>query len=254
MKSLHGRVALITGGASGIGFGVATVLRAEGASVVIADVDERRANEAVLALGGGPTAATVVTDVTSRASVDAAMAAAMRMFGSVDIVVANAGIYPSASAVDIDDAFWDRIVAVNLKGALHCVQASIPIMRERGYGRIVLMSSITGTLVGAPGYSAYGATKAAMTGLMRSVALEVARDGITVNSVLPGNIETPGFRDLDREHQDAMLAAIPMGRLGDPLDVGWAVRFLASEEASFVTGQTLVTDGGQVLPEKVSGA
>ncbi len=122
-------------------------------------------------------------------------------------------------------------------------------MRSNGYGRIVLTSSITGSLVGQPGYSLYGASKAAMLGFIRSVALEVADAGITVNAVLPGNIRTPGFDDLGPAHEQAMLAAIPLGMVGQPADVGWAVRFLASPEARYITGQTLVIDGGQVLPE-----
>ena len=122
-------------------------------------------------------------------------------------------------------------------------------MRRRGYGRVVLTSSITGSIVGQPGYSHYGASKAAMLGFMRSAALEVAADGITINAVLPGNIRTPGFDDLGRDHEAAMLAAIPLGVFGEPEDVGWAVRFLASPEAGYITGQTLVIDGGQVLPE-----
>jgi 3-oxoacyl-[acyl-carrier protein] reductase len=122
-------------------------------------------------------------------------------------------------------------------------------MRIRRYGRIVLTSSITGSITGQPGYAHYGASKAAMLGFMRSAALEVADDRITVNAVLPGNIRTPGIGDLGPEHVRSMVAAIPLGTLGEPEDVGWAVRFLASPEAAYITGQTLVIDGGQVLPE-----
>ncbi|HUA41724.1 MAG TPA: SDR family oxidoreductase [Streptosporangiaceae bacterium] len=125
----------------------------------------------------------------------------------------------------------------------------MPVMSARGYGRIVLTSSITGSVVGQPGYAHYGATKAAMLGLMRSAALEVAAAGITINAVLPGNIATPGFAELGPDHVARMLAAIPLNRFGEPEDVGWAVRFLASREAGYITGQTLIIDGGQVLPE-----
>ncbi len=140
-------------------------------------------------------------------------------------------------------------MAVNVRGALLAMQACLPQMTIQRYGRIVLTSSITGSVVGQPGYAHYGATKAAMIGLMRSAALEVATDGITINAVLPGNIQTPGFTGLGPDHARRMLAAIPLGRFGQPEDVGWAVRFLASREAGYITGQTLIIDGGQVLPE-----
>ena len=138
---------------------------------------------------------------------------------------------------------------VNAKGALHSIQACLPQMREQGYGRIVLTSSITGPVTGIPGFAHYGASKAAMLGLMTTAALEVARQGITINAVLPGNIETPGLADVGPEHYAAMLASIPGGKLGHASDIAWAVRFLASPEARFITGHPLIVDGGQVLPE-----
>jgi 3-oxoacyl-[acyl-carrier protein] reductase len=144
------------------------------------------------------------------------------------------------------------VMAINVRGALFAMQACLPQMTIQGCGRVVLTSSITGSVVGQPGYAHYGASKAAMLGLMRSAALEVANEGITVNAVLPGNIRTPGFGDLGPEHERAMLAAIPLGVFGEPEDVGWAVRFLASREARYITGQTLIIDGGQVLPESAT--
>jgi len=129
------------------------------------------------------------------------------------------------------------------------VQACLPTMVARGYGRIVLTSSITGPVTGHPGFAHYGASKAAMLGFMRSAAVELAQTGVTVNAVLPGNVSTPGFADTSGEHQRLMLSSIPMGRYAEPEDVGWAVRFLASPEAAYITGQTLIVDGGQVLPE-----
>jgi len=138
---------------------------------------------------------------------------------------------------------------LNVGGAVRTVQACLPPMRARGYGRIVLTSSITGPITGQPGFTHYGASKAAMLGFMRSAAVELARSGITVNAVMPGNVATEGFADTSDEHQRRMLSSIPMGRYAEPEEIGWAVRFLASPEAAYITGQTLVVDGGQVLPE-----
>src|SRR4029077_2297839 len=167
----------------------------------------------------------------------------------IDILAANAGIYPTAELAAIDDALWDRVMDVNVKGAVRAVQACMSTMVSRGYGRIVLTSSITGPLTGQAGYAHYGASKAAMLGLMRSAAIELAPSGLTVNAVMPGNIETPGLAETSEEHQRLMFSSIPMGRFGTAEEVGWVVRFLASPEAGYVTGQTLIVDGGQVLPE-----
>jgi 3-oxoacyl-[acyl-carrier protein] reductase len=150
---------------------------------------------------------------------------------------------------DISDATFAEVVGVNVLGAIHSIQACVPVMREHRYGRVVLTSSITGPLVAAVGYALYGSTKAAMLGLMRGFALELAGHGITINAVQPGNVRTGGFEQLDEEYQRQMVQAIPMRRLAEPEEVGWAVRFLASEEAAYITGQTIVIDGGQVLPE-----
>lgn len=250
MESLEGRVAIVTGAARGIGRGIATVLRAEGADVLLADVDEPAAQAAAASLcAKGEHAIAVAVDVTVPADVTRMAEVATGRWGRVDILAANAGIYPHIPLAQLRPADLDQIMAINVRGALLAIQACLPSMTERSYGRIVLTSSITGAVVGQPGYAHYGATKAAMVGLMRSAALEVAAAGVTINAVLPGNISTSGFADLGPQHASRMLAAIPLGRFGDPLDVGWAVRFLASREAGYITGQTLIIDGGQVLPE-----
>ena len=250
MERLDGQVAIVTGAARGIGAGIAGVLRAEGADVVLADIDgdAAAARAAELDPDGGHSLA-FATDVTVRTDLDALAQATVDRWGRIDILAANAGIYPHIPFTALDPDQWDRLMAINVRGAVFAAQACLEPMQRRGYGRVVLTSSITGSVVGQPGYTAYGASKAAMLGFMRSAALEVADAGITVNAVLPGNIRTPGFGDLGPEHERAMLAAIPVGVLGEPEDVGWAVRFLASPEARYITGQTLVIDGGQVLPE-----
>ena len=247
MHPLTDHVAVVTGAARGIGRGIAAVLAAEGARVVIADIDGAAAEQTAAELGGGAIA--VATDVRDRGSVEALAAAALAAHGRIDILAANAGIYPSTDLADIDDALWDRVMDINVKGALHAVQACTPAMLARGYGRIVLTSSITGPVTGQVGYAHYGASKAAMLGFMRSAAVELATSGVTVNAVMPGNIETPGLGETSDDHQRLMLSSIPMGRFGTAEDVGWAVRYLVSREAGYVTGQTVIVDGGQVLPE-----
>jgi len=245
MQDLTGQVAVVTGAARGIGRGIASVLAAEGARVVIVDVDGELAEATAGGLGG----LAVSADVTERASVDVMANRITEEFGRIDILAANAGIYPFADLETLNEELWSQVMDVNVGGAVRTVQACLPAMRRRGYGRIVLTSSITGPVTGQPGFAHYGASKAAMLGFMRSAAVELARSGITINAVLPGNVRTPGFADTSDEHQRRMLSSIPMGRYAEPEEVGWAVRFLASPEAGYITGQTLIVDGGQVLPE-----
>jgi len=245
MQALTDQVAVVTGGARGIGRGIASVLSAEGAKVVIVDVEAELGETAAAELGG----LAVTADVTDRASVEAMAARVVGELGRIDIVCANAGAYPFADLDQLDEQMWNDVMNLNVGGAVRTVQACLPAMRARGYGRIVLTSSITGPVTGQRGFAHYGASKAAMLGFMRSAAVELARSGITVNAVMPGNVSTPGFADTSDEHQRRMLSSIPMGRYAEPEEVGWAVRFLASPEAAYITGQTLIVDGGQVLPE-----
>jgi 3-oxoacyl-[acyl-carrier protein] reductase len=250
MERLNDQVSVVTGAARGIGKGIASVLASEGARVVIADIDGRAAEGTAADLRAeGYEAMAVEVDVTSRASVETMAARVLAEWGRIDILAANAGIYPSLDLTTLSDADWDHVMDTNVKGALHAVQACLGSMIDRGYGRIVLSSSVTGPITGHPGFSVYGASKAAMLGFMRSAAVELASRGVTVNAVLPGNVATPGLADTGEEHTRLMLSAIPMGRFAEPTEVGWAVRFLASVEAGYITGQTLVVDGGQVLPE-----
>jgi 3-oxoacyl-[acyl-carrier protein] reductase len=233
-----------------VGLGIAEVLAQEGARVVVVDLAPAPGEHAAAALrSSGYEALAVAADVVDRAALDAMAATVLEQYGRIDIVAANAGIYPAVAIAAMTDADWDRVMDINVKGALHTIQACLPAMRERGYGRIVLTSSITGPIVGAPELAHYAASKAAILGLMRSAALELVGDGITVNAVQPGNVRTPGIEAFGSEFIAGMVKSIPMQRLAEPADVGWAVRFLASEEAGYITGQTLVIDGGQVLPE-----
>ena len=249
MQPLTDQVAVVTGGARGIGRGIAAVLAAEGARVVVVDVDAEGGEETAAALG----VLAISADVTDRSSVEAMASRVADELGRIDIVAANAGAYPFADLETLDEEMWNRVMDLNVGGAVRTVQACLPAMRARGYGRIVLTSSITGPITGQPGFTHYGASKAAMLGFMRSAAVELARSGITVNAVMPGNVATEGFADTSDEHQRRMLSSIPMGRYAEPEEIGWAVRFLASPEAAYITGQTLVVDGGQVLPEAPLG-
>jgi 3-oxoacyl-[acyl-carrier protein] reductase len=250
MKPLDDQVAVVTGGARGIGRGIASVLATEGARVVIADLDPGLAEETAAGLRADSREAVAASvDVVDRTAVEGLAERVSSEYGRIDILAANAGIYPSAELTAMDDATWDLVSNVNVKGAVHAVQACLPTMLGRQYGRIVLTSSITGPYTGQPGFAAYGASKAAMLGFMRSAAVELAASGVVINAVLPGNVQTPGLDETSEEHRRLMLSSIPMGRFADVEDVGWAVRFLASPEAGYITGQTLIVDGGQVLPE-----
>jgi 3-oxoacyl-[acyl-carrier protein] reductase len=251
MRHMKGRVAVVTGAANGVGLGIAEVLAEEGARVVLVDVDAGAGERAAAALReSGHDALALQANVVDGAAVAAMGVEVLERYGRIDILAANAGVYHPPVALDaMRDADWDRVMDINVKGVVHSIQACLPAMRQGRYGRVVVTSSITGPLVGAPSLSHYAASKAALLGLMRTAALELADDGITVNAVMPGNVRTPGIEAFGAEFVQGMVDSIPLKRLAEPADVGWAVRFLASEEAGYITGQTLVIDGGQVLPE-----
>ena len=165
--------------------------------------------------------------------------------GGVDVLCANAGIFPDARLEDLTEDDLDQVFGVNLKGTFLSVQACLPALTASGHGRVILTSSITGF----PGWTHYGASKAGQLGFMRTAAIELAPSGITVNAVLPGNVVTEGLASMGEDYAAGMTAAIPMRRLGTVDEIGYAALFLATEEAAYITGQTIVVDGGQVLPE-----
>ncbi len=248
---LAGRTAIVTGSAQGIGRGIAEVFARERANVVIADINPTTGHSTATEIADrfGVPAVFFEADVTSRTS-SAALARSVRdRFGRIDVLCHNAGIYPPASIEETTDELWDRVLTTNLKSALIMVSAVAGAMKSQKYGRIVFTSSITGPITGIARYTHYGASKAGILGFMRSAAIELAEHGVTVNAVLPGNIVTPGMVAQGAEYMDAQTRRIPMRRLGTPQDIGHAMLFFASEEAEYVTGQTLVVDGGQVLPE-----
>ena len=247
---LKDKTAIVIGAARGIGAGIAEVFAEEGARLVIADALEAEGEATAARLSKTTETMPFRMDVSSPADNKALAKATLQRFGRIDILVQNAGIYPLTMIADIDPAEWDRVLAVNLKGVFLAFQACLRPMQAQRYGRCVFTASITGPRVTAPGHGHYSASKAGIVGFIRAAALEAAPYGITVNGVEPGNIMTEGIR-LHRspEFIRTMEAAIPLGRLGTPRDVGQACAFLASDEAAFITGTTLVIDGGQTIVE-----
>jgi 3-oxoacyl-[acyl-carrier protein] reductase len=247
LTSIEGRSVIVTGASKGIGKGIARVFAGKGARVLLAARDLSQAEAAAAEIGG--VASAIAADV-SRVEDNVRMAqTAIERHGGIDILCCNAGIFPAAKLFAMSVAEWDQVLDVNLKGTFLSVQACLPALKVRGKGRIVVTSSITGPITGYPGWSHYGASKAGQLGFIRTAAIELAPLNITVNAVLPGNILTEGVKALGPEYIAKMTAAIPSRRLGSVEDVAYAALFLASDEAAFITGQTIVVDGGQVLPE-----
>jgi 3-oxoacyl-[acyl-carrier protein] reductase len=252
--SIVGRSVVVTGGSRGIGKGIARVFARAGANLLITGRDDdaaRLAVEELNALGDG-SVSYVLGDV-SRAEACALMAAtAVERHGGIDVLCANAGIFPDVKLTAMTEQDMDRVYDTNVKGTMLSVQACVPALAASGHGRVILTSSITGPITGYPGWAHYGASKAAQLGFMRTAAIELAPMGITVNAVLPGNVATEGLAELGEEYRTAMEASVPAGRLGEVDEIGYAALFFATDEAAYVTGQALAVDGGQVLPESLA--
>ncbi len=241
---------LITGGSRGIGLGIAEGFAQAGAAVAISGRSAESLNDAEQRLHGlGGRVATIVYDGVDRQSCNRMAAEAVRALGGLDVLCANAGIYPECDLDELDDDGLRSIFATNVAGTIFSVQACRDALRTSGRGRVVVTSSITGPVTGYAGLGHYGATKAAQLGFVRSAALELAPDDITVNAVLPGSIATEGLDGLGPDAIAKMVACIPQRRLGAPADIAAAAMFFASAEAGFGTGQSLIVDGGQTLPE-----
>ena len=248
--SLKNKSVIVTGASKGIGKGIARVFAAHGAKVLLVarTATEGEAAAAELRAAGG-TAAFCPADVATRAGVELMAATAVSLHGGIDVLCANAGAFPALKLAEMTEEAWDGIFATNVKSMFLSIQACLPHLKQSTAPRVVVTSSITGPITGFPGWSHYGATKAAQLGFIRTAAIELARDRITINAVLPGNILTEALVDLGPAYIEATAACVPLGKLGSVEDIGHAAAFLASAEAGYITGQTLVVDGGQILPE-----
>ena len=252
LTSIKGKSVIVTGGSKGIGRGIAPIFADHGAQVTIVARDKtplKTACNEMNAAGGNVDY--VECDVSDWDSVNSMVQKVAASNGGVDILCANAGTFPQTKIIDMEPAEWDEVMAINLRSAFLCVKACIPQFERAGKGRVILTSSITGPVTGFPGWAHYGASKSGQLGFLKTAAMELSKYNTTINAVMPGNIYTEGLQDLGQDYLDTMAASIPLKRLGGVEDIGNAALFFASDEAAYITGQTLVVDGGQILPESL---
>lgn len=247
-QDLTGRSALVTGSGQGIGRALAQLFAAHGARVMVATRTEASGAETVrLIRAAGGNAELCTVDLSTRAAANRAVAASVDTFGGLDLLIHNAGMFPMEPLIDLSDETLDTTLAVNLKSCFWLTQAALAALRRAEHPRIVITSSVTGPRTAIAGLSHYAASKAGVNGFIRSAALELAEYRITVNGVEPGLIATQAMANLG--DAPALASNIPLKRLGTPEDIAHAMLFLASPHAGYITGQTLVVDGGALLPE-----
>ncbi len=247
MSSLEHKIIIVTGAASGIGKGIATRLIADGGTVVVSDINEDAAKQTAAELG--ERAYGVRTDVTDRASVDAMVEDVVARFGTIDVVVNNAGWDKVGPFVDGSVEDWQRIIAINLYGPLHVSQATLPTLIKQGHGSIINLGS-DAARVGSSGEAVYSATKGGVVAFTKTLARELARYQIRANAVCPGPADTPLFAGISAENpklREALERSIPLRRLAQPSDLAAAVAFFASDDSSYITGQTLSVSGGLTM-------
>jgi 2-hydroxycyclohexanecarboxyl-CoA dehydrogenase len=250
VKRFTDQVAIVTGGASGIGRATAFRLAGEGATAAVADLNHEKAGEVARCIcDRGGRAIALPVDVTDVASVQEMTAAAVDAFGTIDILISNAGWDRVSPFLDTDECLWDRVIAVNYRGHLATTHAVLPHMIERGSGKIVTIASDAGR-VGSSGEAVYSGAKGAVIAFTKGLAREVARHGITVNCIAPGLVDTPmlaGIVEGNEKLIGAIVRAIPLGRTGVPDEIAAAICFLASPDAAYITGQTLSVNGGLTM-------
>ena len=252
LTSIDGKSVVVTGSSKGIGKGIASVFARHGARVLIVarNLDDAEATAAQLN-DSGCSASAFSADVTKAEEMDAMAAAAAQRHGGIDVLCSNAGIFPQSHLENMSADEWDLVLNTNLKGTFLAIKSCLPHLKKSDSGRIILTSSITGPITGYPGWTHYGASKSGQLGFMKTACMEFAKYGITVNAVMPGNIITEGLEGLGADYLETMAASIPLKRLGVVDDIGNAALFFASAEAGYITGQTIVVDGGQTIPESV---
>jgi 3-oxoacyl-[acyl-carrier protein] reductase len=242
------RVAVVTGGAQSIGRAIVDRLAKAGVDIVIADIQPEKAEASAkeVAAATGRRTLALAVDVSSTASAAAMIEKALAQMGRIDILVNNAGTTRDNLIMRMDEADWDKVLDINLKGAWNCSKAVIRAMMKARYGRIVNMASVSG-LAGQAGQTNYSASKAGLIGLTKALAREVASRGITVNAVAPGFVPTALTQDLPAELKESLMKMIPVGRWGTTDEIAYAVEFLAADEAAYITGHILSVDGGMVM-------
>ncbi|AFH93631.1 TPA: SDR family oxidoreductase [Providencia stuartii] len=249
--AFQGQVVLVTGGAQGIGLAIVEAFAQLGACVIMADLQLQKAQAAAASLvAKGFNVQAEGCDCAKQQQITALVAKIDREYHQLDVVIHNAAYFPLTEFMQIDEALLQQTLSVNLMAPFYLAQAAQPIMKRQGRGRILITSSVTGPKVAYPGLAHYAASKAGVNGFIKSAALELAPFGITVNGVEPGMIRTPAMENLGDEQLNQRIArAVPLGRLGEAEDIAAAMVFLASQAAGYMTGQTIVVDGGALLPE-----